>query len=255
LFIDDQQFERSEVAFAHPDVRVVDVARVGELLTLPELDAAITEEARHRRRMYKVQEMRESAFREADSSFVDFLKSCQLVLTITDVTSSNVDRVFELSQRTNQLNYAGRASTRKDIEDLISPTNLGMKGFVLSCLDKFGDYGIIGFAITDINRFHVSNFFMSCRVQHKKVDHAFFAWLLRHANAIGRDHVSTTFHFSGRNQSARQVLEEMNFSPSPEEEDVFVSPRLEALPEGDLVKVIDRTQSTNDMRLERTMAS
>ena len=85
---------------------------------------------------------------------------------------------------------------------------------MLSCADKFGDYGVIGFAIVDVERFHVENFFMSCRVQHKKVDHAFFAWLIGRAMARGQDVVSTVFHFSGRNQSARQVLDEMKFAPT-----------------------------------------
>ena len=112
---------------------------------------------------------------------------------------------------------------------------------MLSCADKFGDYGVIGFAIVDVERFHVENFFMSCRVQHKKVDHAFFAWLIDRAMARGQDVVSTVFHFSGRNQSARQVLEEMKFAPTGEDE-AFVSPRLEELPERDIVTVIDRTR-------------
>ena len=245
LFIDDQAFERAEVSSAHPDVRVLDDSRIGGLSAMPELDNPVTEEARNRRQMYKVEETRESAFREADSSFFDFLRSCEITLTISSLAEENLVRVFELSQRTNQLNYAGRATTRKDVEDLLHGAAPGKEGVVLSCADKFGDYGVIGFAIVDVERFHVENFFMSCRVQHKKVDHAFFAWLIGRAMARGQDVVSTVFHFSGRNQSARQVLDEMKFAPIGEDE-AFVSPRLEDLPERDIVTVIDRTQAAAD---------
>jgi len=244
VFIDDQAFERAEVSSAHPDIRVLDDTRIGGLTAMPELDAPVTEEARNRRQMYKVEEKRESAFREADSSFLDFLRSCEITLTISSLAAANLARVFELSQRTNQLNYAGRASTRKDVEDLLHGLAHGREGLVLSCADKFGDYGIIGFAIVDVERFHVENFFMSCRVQHKKVDHAFFAWLIDRAMARGQDVVSTVFHFSGRNQSAQQVLEEMKFAPAGEDE-IFVSPRLEELPERDIVTVIDRARVEN----------
>jgi hypothetical protein len=189
---------------------------------MPELDTPVTEEARNRRQMYKVEEKRESAFHQADSSFLDFLRSCEITLTISSLAEENLVRVFELSQRTNQLNYAGRATTRKDVEYLLHGAAPGKDGVVLSCADKFGDYGIIGFAIVDVERFHVENFFMSCRVQHKKVDHAFFAWLIGRAMARGQDVVSTVFHFSGRNQSARQVLDEMKFAPMGEDE-AFVS--------------------------------
>src|SRR5271166_1791759 len=245
LFIDDQAFERAEVSSTHPDLRVLDDSRIGGLTALPELDAPVTEEARNRRQMYKVEETRENAFRQADSSFLDFLRSCEITLTISALAEANIARVFELSQRTNQLNYAGRATTRKDVEDLRNGVASGKEGLVLSCTDKFGDYGVIGFAIVDVERFHVENFFMSCRVQHKKVDHAFFAWLIERAMTRGQDVVSTVFHFSGRNQSARQVLEEMKFAPIGED-DAFVSPRLEELPERDVVTVIDRTRAETD---------
>lgn len=238
LFVDDQAFERAEVSSAHPDMRVVDDSRIAGLLALPEFDIPVTDEARSRRQMYKVEEMRESALREADRSFLDFLKSCDITLTISPLSEVNIARVFELSQRTNQLNYAGQAMGRQGVEALLDGS--GSRGFVLACADKFGDYGIIGFAIVDMERFHVENFFMSCRVQHKKVDHAFFGWLLARATARGQDVVSTVFHSSGRNQSAKQVLEEMRFVQSGDDE-TFVSPRLEALPERDIVTVIDRT--------------
>jgi len=245
VFIDDQAFERAEVSSAHPDIRVLDDSRIGELAQMPELDLPVTEEARNRRQMYQVEEMRDSAFREADSSFLDFLRSCEISLTISSLAEANLARVFELSQRTNQLNYAGRASTRKDVEDLLHGHGSGKEGLVLSCADKFGDYGIIGFAIVDVERFHVENFFMSCRVQHKKVDHAFFAWLIERAMARGQNVVSTVFHFSGRNQSAQQVLEEMKFAPAGDDE-IFVSPRLGELPERDIVAVIDCTRAETE---------
>ena len=246
VFIDDQAFERAEVSSAHPDIRVLDEGRIGGLTAMPELASPITEEARNRRQMYKVEEMREGAFREADSSFLDFLRSCEITLTISSLAETNIARVFELSQRTNQLNYAGQASTRKDVEGLLRGAESRKDGLVLSCADKFGDYGIIGFAIVDVKQFHVENFFMSCRVQHKKVDHAFFAWLIDRAMARGLDVVSTVFRFSGRNQSARQVLEEMKFTPTGQGE-TFRSPTLEELPERDIVTVIDRTRAETDV--------
>ncbi len=241
LFIDDQPFERAEATSAHADVRVLPDTEIGGLTRLPELDAPETDEARNPRKMYQVEEKREAAYQETNASFLEFLRTCSICLTISDVTSANISRVFELSQRTNQLNYAGKASSRKDVEDLVSGSAPGKAGLVLSCSDKFGDYGVIGFAIVDTERFHVENFFMSCRVQHKKVDHAFFAWLLAQAMRHGRDTVSTVFHFSGRNQSARQVLEEMAFVASGTG-DVYVSPRLAGFPQRDLVKVIDETK-------------
>ena len=238
LFIDDQPFERAEVQSVHQDVRVVSDQIIGELLQLPELDTPVTEEARNRRAMYKVEEERDSAFEETGGDFIAFLRSCELVLTIDRITEANIARVFELSQRTNQLNYAGRSSSREEVEALAAGTGKDV-GFVLSCSDRFGDYGVIGFAVVDPTSFHVDNFFMSCRVQHKKVDHAFFGWLVEKAAKAGRPNVTVTYRFSGRNQSAQQVLEEMRFAPS-DAPDLLRSPDLAGLPDHDVVAIVDR---------------
>jgi FkbH-like protein len=238
LFIDDQPFERAEVQSVHQDVRVVSDEIIDELLQLPELDTPVTEEARNRRAMYKVEEERDSAFQGTGGDFITFLRSCELVLTIDRITDANIARVFELSQRTNQLNYAGRSSSREEVEALAAGTAKDA-GFVLSCSDRFGDYGVIGFAVVDPATFHVDNFFMSCRVQHKKVDHAFFGWLVGKAAKAGRPNVTVTYRFSGRNQSAQQVLDEMRFAPS-DAPDLLQSPDLAGLPDHDVVAIVDR---------------
>ena len=108
-----------------------------------------------------------------------------------NLDDGNCDRVHELSQRTNQLNYSGRAVTRTEL-DRLRHDPADSAGFVLSCRDKFGDYGIIGFAVVDFGKASVDHFFMSCRVQHKKVDHAFFGWLLERMGARASSEYAST---------------------------------------------------------------
>lgn len=81
---------------------------------------------------------------------------------------------------------------------------------------------------------------MSCRVQNKKVDHAFFGWLLQKARARGveRVTVSLSFRSTGRNEPAGQVLNEMNFEEL-ENANSHISPRLDGLPHWDIVAVPD----------------
>ena len=53
-FVDDQPFEREEVAFSHPGVLCVDSAVLDDFLDRPELNPRfITEDSRLRRRMYQ----------------------------------------------------------------------------------------------------------------------------------------------------------------------------------------------------------
>jgi len=240
IFIDDQPFERAEVESAHENVRLLSEQSIDQLLNMPEFDVPVTDESRQRRLMYREAEQREAAFQDAGVGFIDFLRSCQLQLTIRNLDDGNCDRVHELSQRTNQLNYSGRAVTRAELDRLQHDPADGA-GFVLSCRDKFGDYGIIGFAVVDYGKAGVDHFFMSCRVQHKKVDHAFFGWLLERMGSRGVERIRVNFRSTGRNGSAQQVLAEMSFHEI-DSGAAYISPVLDELPNRDIVAVTDETR-------------
>jgi len=237
-FIDDQPFERAEVASVHAEVRVLSEEAVETLLDMPAFDVPVTQESRQRREMYREAEVRDAAYDQAGVGFLEFLRMCNLRLRISDLDARNCERVCELCQRTNQLNYSGRRLTRTDLVELVSGES-DRAGFVLSSSDRFGDYGVIGFAVLDLNRFTVEHFFMSCRVQHKKVDHAFFGWLLARVRQQGADGLHVVFRSTGRNAPSLQVLTEMKFKEA--EAGVFASPDVEALPDQDVVAVNDET--------------
>ena len=44
--------------------------------------------------------------------------------------------------------------------------------------DRFGSYGVIGFSIVDRREPRMTDLMFSCRVQSKRVEHAFLAYLL-----------------------------------------------------------------------------
>ena len=175
-FIDDQAFERAEVASAHPAVSIYCENDIEKMRAADEFDVGATPEAAQRRQMYRDEERRQVVLNSCGDRFAAFLKACDIRLTIAMLQPENVDRVFELSQRTNQLNYAG-ARLRHRRNPRAAGRSSPNFGLVLSCADRFGDYGVVGFAVVNAATFAVENFFMSCRVQNKKVDNAFFFWL------------------------------------------------------------------------------
>ncbi len=60
IFIDDQEFERDEVAFVHPDVETIDAADRFLLTDLPRLSTFhVTEDETRRRLMYREGEQRD----------------------------------------------------------------------------------------------------------------------------------------------------------------------------------------------------
>ncbi|MGH7023392.1 MAG: HAD-IIIC family phosphatase [Caulobacteraceae bacterium] len=253
--IDDQAFERGEVAAAHPAVEVFDVDFMGRMLSHPRFDVIVTDESRNRRAMYLTEEVRREALEDATGDYDAYLRSCAIGLTIETLEARHLNRAFELTERTNQLNYSGRRLSRGDLESLmVSPDH---QVLVLSASDRFGDYGLIGVALLNVETWTVESFFMSCRVQRKKVEHAFFERLLRIGRARGKPVLSVTYRPTPRNEPSRVVLEdEMGFQRGPAEGDCQAFQLLTdaSLPESDIVVVDDRSALAGGAAPERARA-
>jgi hypothetical protein len=58
---------------------------------------------------------------------------------------SNLARVYELVQRTNQLNIASERYSRDEVRHLIHGSECDC--YVISCTDKYGAYGHVGFIV------------------------------------------------------------------------------------------------------------
>ena len=59
---------------------------------------------------------------------------------------------------------------------------------MLACEDRFGSYGIVGFGIVDTREPRLTDLMFSCRIQSKRVEHAFLGYVLRKYIAMtGRD--------------------------------------------------------------------
>ena len=66
-----------------------------------------------------------------------------------------------------------------------------------------GDYGLIGFAVLNFGAGKITDFFMSCRVQRKRVEHALFAWIADEVWAHGHATLSARHRPTERNGASR----------------------------------------------------
>ena len=97
--------------------------------------------------------------------------------------SDNLQRVHELTQRTNQMNFSGNRYELEQLEKMINKKNIS--AIVLDCRDKFGNYGTVGFCVIDNRRPIMNDLMFSCRIQSKRVEHAFLSYILN--KYAGRD--------------------------------------------------------------------
>jgi len=186
LFVDDSAFELEQVKSVCPEVQVFDAR---QYKTLPELDVCqvpITAESKARRAMYQVESKRQEIAESFGSDYMAFLRDCQIRLTMQPMSEENLERVHELTQRTNQMNFSGNRYDREVLRGILA--NPTLDTYVLSCKDRFGSYGVIGFSIVDNREPRMTDLMFSCRIQSKRVEHAFLAYVIRkYISQTGKD--------------------------------------------------------------------
>lgn len=207
--IDDSIFEREQVKSTCPSVRTYDIADLQGLLERTEFCVPVTEESRNRRKMYMSEAKRNEMMQEDNTDTVEFIRKCNLGINIfIPKSSAEIERCFELTVRTNQLNMSGNKYNREAFEVVLRAE--GTKNFAFICSDDFGAYGIVGFGQYRVqnNRLIFSEFAMSCRVAGKYVESALFTALLEKEKVEeGEFHVKKT----KKNVLLRNTLQDIGF--------------------------------------------
>ncbi len=210
--VDDSPFERAEVAAALPMVRTYTDQQAGQLCSLPEFDVPITDMSRQRRRSYLVEMQRHHARESFQGDNLQFLRSCQMRMRVfVPRESAHIERCLEVIQRSNQLNLSSRRYTAGEFAKLLATA--GMLCIAIECEDRFGRYGIVGFASVDERGADplAIDFVISCRVAQKRVEHTFYQWLARRELARGQRRLLAELVRTSRNEALVRVFTQLPF--------------------------------------------
>ena len=207
LFVDDSEFELQEVQSVCPDVKILNAAAYRTLPERSECQVPVTAESRERRKFYQVEADRQTVARNFSNDYLAFLRHCQIRLTVRPMSDENLERVHELTQRTNQMNFSGNRYDREVLRKLLSTSSIDT--FVLSCEDRFGSYGVIGFAVVDRREPRMTDLMFSCRIQSKRVEHAFLASLIRRYIAESGDDFYANYRQTPRNAPSGKVFADL----------------------------------------------
>lgn len=169
-FVDDQPFERDEVAHAHPAVLCLPPDVVPAMPDMaPFIPHLVTPESRRRRQLYRADLERQRVEAEFDGPAEAFLATLGMEMTIAPACEDDLLRAEELTVRTNQLNTSGETFDREQLEFFIhSPDHLLL---MAELTDRYGSYGKIGMALveTDSIKWTIRLLLMSCRVMSRGV--------------------------------------------------------------------------------------
>ena len=212
-FIDDNPFELEEVSRALKGVTCVNAEKIADLFSNPRYQGSTNEDARKRSQFYREEFVRRKSATQFGSDYLGFLAACEIKLFVDLYTDDDLERVSELVQRTNQLNFSGRKYQRSEILPILA--NQEVEKYVLRCSDNYGSYGAVGFCIarTEEKEIRIEDFMLSCRVQGRFIEQAFFNYLVNKPRAQKPESLWVNFKPTGRNIPAQQVLESLDFVP------------------------------------------
>jgi len=185
-FIDDQPFEREEVAYVHPTVLCIDAADLDQILELPALKPRfVTDDSRRRRHMYRADIERNKAEESFSGAQDEFLASLDMKLAIAPAQEEDLERAEELTERTNQLNTTGYTYSYRELNEF---RNSERHHLWMACLeDKYGAYGKIGLTLieTSEKEWWIRLLLMSCRVMNRGVGSVFINHICNQAREAG----------------------------------------------------------------------
>lgn len=204
LFVDDSEFELQQVTSVLPSVRILNSEKYAQLPELEECIVPVSDESRARRQMYQVEEKRKTAAASFSDDYMSFLRSCEIRINITQLSEANLERVHELTQRTNQMNFSGTRYDRDLLRQIMRESHYD--NYVIDVKDRFGTYGIVGFCVVDNRVPLIKDLMFSCRIQAKQIEHTLLAWLIRRYREPAPRDVFASYRKTDRNAPSGKVF-------------------------------------------------
>jgi FkbH-like protein len=220
VFVDDSPFEIGSVDEQLPVVRTLTVPE--DIEALPDLLAEsgwfrnirVTDDDRERTARIQAQSGREQA--ATTMTQTEFLASLGLTVRRIEVGPSDLTRVTQLVNKTNQFNLTTKRRSEPEITELVDDDAAVVLAYAAD--DRFGEYGIIGvvIALRADERWVLDTVLMSCRVLGRGVETAMLADAIAVLLADADLPVHGRYVSTDRNGMVADLLTDHGFEPTDE---------------------------------------
>lgn len=220
VFVDDNPAERAIVeaqlpAVAVPDIGsdvvhfadILDRARYFEPVTLSQEDFK-------RSGLYADNAKRAIVAKEF-GDYGEYLDSLQMRAVIDTFRPACIERITQLTHKTNQFNLTTRRYTQGELEAIAA--DQGFVGLYGRLKDRFGDNGIIAVMVgrREADTLHLDLWLMSCRVFKRGMESAMLDALVDRARRMGVTTILGYYLPTSKNGIVADLLPGLGFLPSP----------------------------------------
>jgi FkbH-like protein len=205
VFIDDSPVERARAREALPQLFVPEWPSDKRLYTeaLLSLDCfdrpSLTDEDRQRTRMSAVDRERKESKLQL-GNLEEWLATLKTTVTVEELNQSNLPRVAQLLNKTNQMNLSTRRMSEADLHIWASEKDRRTWAFRVS--DKFGDSGLTGILSLEVDgsQARIIDFVLSCRVIGRKIEEAMLFVAIDCARTAGIQEVYANYCQTPKNK-------------------------------------------------------
>ena len=217
VFIDDNPFEREIVQLEVPLVAVPDVGTdVIEFIAYIDRNyyfepiSIVSDDIN--RSQYYIDDNKRGKKQATSKSYDDFLQSLNMVAEIDSFSSVYLDRITQLTNKTNQFNLTTKRYTSGEIESVyLSEKYIKLYGRLE---DKYGDNGLIAISIGRIESrtCHIDLWLMSCRVIKRNMEFAMLDELVRRCIDQNISNLIGYYFESTKNTMVSDLYEKLGFN-------------------------------------------
>lgn len=221
VFVDDNPAEREIIRAQVKGVATPDIGTVEQYIQV--LDHAgyfevtgLSADDAKRNEMYKANAARAAA----EASFADYgeyLDSLEMVGEIGPFEPIYMERITQLTNKSNQFNLTTKRYVRTEIEEVAASEDyVDVYG---KLIDKFGDNGVvsvvIGHKIEDY--LDIDLWIMSCRVLKRDMEFAMMDEVVHRAQSLGLTKIVGHYYPTPKNNMVREFYAQMGFTKVEED--------------------------------------
>lgn len=216
VFIDDNPTEREIMRQADFGVAIPEIDKVENYIRILDNNGyfevtSLSADDLSRVKMYQ-ENAKRSQLQQSLGSYEDFLKSLEMKATIRNFELIYIQRIAQLTNKSNQFNLTTLRCSESDITHMKdSPDYLCLYG---KLEDKFGDNGVVSVVAGERigDELHMRLWLMSCRVLKRGMEDAMLDTLVSDARQIGIKTIKGYYYPTAKNNMVRDFYQRMGFT-------------------------------------------
>mgnify|MGYP002452587730 FL=1 len=166
--------------------------------------------------MYKANAQRVKVSKKFEN-YDDYLLSLEMTAEIEEFKAIDLQRIAQLTNKSNQFNLTTKRYTQNEIEKISSDGN-----YITLCgrlRDKFGDNGIVSVVIgrKENDALHIDLWLMSCRVLKRNMEYAMLDCLVSEAKLQGIRKIYGYYLKTKKNSMVKSLFSDFGFEKISED--------------------------------------